>query len=55
MQLTEEEIKSKDCCNNCSHYVPFIKKGRQTMRGHCDIQKSSYKQRTETCKRFDRK
>lgn len=53
-KLSDEVIKERDCCNNCIYYRSFIKHDKETKRGHCDINKRTYKQRTETCKKFTR-
>lgn len=53
----ETDLKNK--CHECKYYQPLIKdfigfKDVTFCRGACKL-KNRYKQRTETCKKFERK
>lgn len=39
-------------CGSCKHYRPHIKNRKHTARGKCEL-KSVYKQRTESCMKFE--
>lgn len=40
-------------CGSCRHYGQWIVKGQETARGGCGIKNNLYKQRTETCKKYE--
>lgn len=41
-------------CGSCQHYKPYIKGEMLTARGHCQLKGNTYKQRTESCLKYQR-
>lgn len=46
-------IDLKGKCGACRYYEPLILKGTRTARGHCLLRNRTYRQRTDTCLRFE--
>lgn len=48
-----KDLKLNNQCGICKHYKHFVKDGKRTARGKCEL-KSVYKMRTERCMKFEK-